>query len=209
MDGAEGGLPPHHERGEAFAGAFWYDAPPADQMGAFPPLQLDLLQPIGGAAAALPLPSLPPLPPQPLLPMGALDGGVGSLMVPIAAVQQEAAQPEAAAPAARGGRRGGSRRASEEERRARNRATQARFRERQKVGWLPLGCMLPAWLAWAAVAAAACRLLSCRCLAWPLTACMPVHTTHFAAACPGTALLSPPAFRLATGSAPPQPQSTG
>lgn len=126
----EGGLPPLNERGEAFAGFLWYDAPPADLEGpaaTFPPLQLDLLQPIAGGGAPLPpgLLPLPPLPADPILvPLDGLGGGSG-LQMPV-----DPQQVEAEAPAARGGRR----KASEEERRARNRATQQRFRERQKVG---------------------------------------------------------------------------
>lgn len=126
----EGGLPPLNERGEAFAGFLWYDAPPADLEGPLS-LQLDLLQPVGGAPLP-PLPGLPPLPPLPadplLLPLDGLGGGSADLQAPTGPQQMDAE-----APAARGGRR----RASEEERKARNRATQQRFRERQKVcGWL-------------------------------------------------------------------------
>ena len=156
MEGWGGGQPPDPlaaERGQFLPGWTWYDAPITDGAStAYPPLQLDLAAPLG---LPPPPPPLPPAgaPPLPLAfglqPDGGLAGAAPApIMVPLPGQdlqqQQDDAmerEPEAAQQHARGGggrkggRKGGGRSsaAAEEERRARNRATQARFRERQKV----------------------------------------------------------------------------
>jgi hypothetical protein len=149
------------ERGEFAQGFLWFDAPaPGYGVGGLKAEDVgSSMLPPYGAAQPLPATSAPPFQPasslmyptqhivveqlqpgQTLVPVTQLHSG-GQHAAAAAAATAAAEAPQAAAPppasqAAARGRKGGRARSfsNEEERKARNRATQARFRERQKVG---------------------------------------------------------------------------
>jgi hypothetical protein len=131
------------ERGEFAQGFLWFDAQP--DFGGWPVKSDSASAPLGGMLPPLPLPESfqqQQQQQQAFVPLDVLGQDTQQQQQQQQQLPITAGQPAAANGSRRGRGSGGGRQAgaasrgaaSEEERRARNRATQARFRERQKVG---------------------------------------------------------------------------